>query len=184
MREWINKTVNDTLSSGGGKLQRSFVLMLLCLGTLAPAAAQPPHKVTIPRAAEVSFSRVGIHTHANYLLFSMGTLDVLMMSRDPAHFPGLKLHAFCVLPTDRAALPPDLATFSSPSDSPLPNPYGPINGGNGKPGWTPFPMHQNSKNYVKVLVPTRFVNWLALQPPAKRRIYLQPQRYSLRITWE
>ena len=184
MRRWTKKTTIYTRLNSLGKLPCCVPLLLFCLGAACPAPAQTPHQVTIPRAAEVSLGHVGIHTHANFLLFSTGASDILKMSRDSVQFPSLKLRAFCTLPTDRAALPPDLAAFSAPSDPPLPNPYGPISGGDGKPGWTPFPVHQNGKNFVKVLVPTRFANWLALQPSAKRRVYLQPQRYSLRITWE
>jgi len=183
LREWVRKTTNYTRLNGCGKLPHCFYLLLLSLGTACSAIAQTPHKVTVARAAEVSLGHLGIHTHANYLAFSTGTLDVLKMSRDPVHFPGLKLRAFCSLPTDHAALPPDLAAFSSPGDPPLPNPYGSISGGAGKPGWMPLSIHQNGRNCVKVLVPTRFANWLALQAPAKRRAYLQPQRYSLQVTW-
>ena len=183
MWEWIKKTSSYTRLDSFGKLSRPSVLLLLCVGIACPVAAQTPHQVTVSRATVVSLSHLGIHTHADYLLFSTGPLDVLQISRDPIHFPGLKLRAFCRLPTDHAALPPDLAAFGSPSDPPLPNPYGPISGGGGKPGWTLFPIHQNGKNCVKVLVPTRFANWLALQPPATRRAYLQPQCYSLQVTW-
>lgn len=180
---WVKKTQLYTRLNSFGKRPYRFVL-LLCLGIACPLAAQTPYRVTVSRAAGVSLNHLGVHTHANYLLFSTGSLDVLTMSRDPVHFPGLKLRAFCSLPTDHAALPPDLAAFSSPSDPPLPNPYGSISGGAGKPGWMPLPIHQNGRNCVKVLVPTRFANWLALQPPAKRRAYFQPQRYSLQVTWQ
>ena len=167
-----------------GKLGFYYFLPLLCLITICPAPAQTPQKIVIPRAFQISFSHLGIHTHANFLLFDTGSLDVAGMRRDPAQFPRLTLRAECSLPTDRAALPPDLAAFSSPTDPPLPNPYGPIDGGHGKPGWTGLPLHQNGSNFVKVLVPTRFADWLAGQPPARRRAYLQPQRYRLTITWE
>ena len=36
---------------------------------------------------------------------------------------------------------------------------------------------------MKVLVPTRFANWLAEQPPARRKLYAQPGRYTLTIIW-
>lgn len=160
-----------------------FFLPLLCLSANAPLAAQTPHIVVIPRASQAVFSHLGVHTHANYLLFDTSALDIAQMRRDPAHFPHLTLHAYSSLPTDRAALPPDLAAFSSPGDPPLPNPYGPIDGGNGKPGWTLLPTYKDGKNFVKVLVPTRFADWLAAQPLARRRLYLQPACFTLRITW-
>lgn len=156
---------------------------LLWLGSACPAPAQTPHKILISRASQIGLSRLGIHTHANFLLFDTGTLDIAAMQRDPAQFPRLTLRAHSRLPTDRAALPPDLAAFSNPGDPPLPNPYGPIDGGNGKPGWGVLPLHQNGRNYVKVLVPSRFADWLAGQSPARRRAYLQPQCYRLSITW-
>ena len=179
----MKRTTHYTRLTSLGKLWHGFLFFLFCLAPACAAAAQTPHRVTISRAAAVSLDHLGVHTHANFLLFSAGALDVVKMSRDPTRFPGLKLRAFCSLPTDHAALPPDLAAFSSPGDLPLPSPYGPISGGGGRPGWTPLPVRLNGKNCVKVLVPTRFANWLALQPPAKRRAYLQPERYSLQITW-
>lgn len=153
------------------------------LGAACPASGQTPHKVVVPRASQIALGHLGIHTHANYLLFDTGTLDVARMRQLPAQFPHLTLLARCSLPTDRAALPPDLAAFSSPSDPPLPNPYGPIDGGRGKPGWTLLPLHQNGKNFVKALAPSRFADWLAGQSPARRRAYLQPPRYTLQISW-
>lgn len=166
-----------------GKPGLWFFLLLLCLSAACPAPAQMPHKVAIPRASQIVISHLGVHTHANYLLFDTGTLDIVQMSQDQAHFPHLLVRAFCSLPTDRAALPPDLAAFSSPGDPPLPNPYGAINGGRGKPGWTLLPLHTGAKNFVKVLVPTRFADWLAAQPAARRRLYSQPARFSLQVSW-
>ena len=148
-----------------------------------PASAQAVQKIVVPHASRVVFGHTGIHTHADFLLFDTGKADLLQWRQDPAHYPHLTLKAHCSLPTDRAALPPDLAAFSSPSDPPLPNPYGPIDGAPGKPGWTVLPEHQNGKNVVKVSVPTRFANWLALQSPARRKQYAQPKRYTLTIRW-
>ena len=159
-----------------------FAAAFICF-VLPPAAAQTPHKTVISHASRVVFSVTGVHTHADYLLFDTGALDLLACQRDPVHYRDLAFKAHSSLPTDRAALPPDLAAFSSPSDPPLENPYGSIDGGPGKPGWTLLPGHQNGKNIVKVLVPTRFANWLAAQPPARRRQYAQPKRYTLVITW-
>lgn len=168
---------------GPGKRFFCSLSVLLWLGAACPAPAQTPHKIVVSRASQIVFSRLGIHTHANFLLFDTGSADIAAMQQNPAHFRHLTLRASSSLPTDRAALPPDLAAFSSPGDPPLPNPYGPIDGGPGKPGWTGLPLHQNGKNRVKILVPTRFADWLAGQPPARRRVYLQPQRYRLTITW-
>ena len=73
--------------------------------------------------------------------------------------------------------------FAGATDPPLPNPYGPIEGGSGKPGWTLLPLRKDGKNFVKVLVPSRFADWLAGQPPARRRLYSQPPRFTLQISW-
>lgn len=159
-----------------------FVAGLVCL-VLRPADAQTPHKTVISHASRVVLSVTGVHTHANYILFDTGTLDLLALRRDPAHYPNLTYQARSSLPTDHAALPPDLAAFSSPGDPPLENPYGGIDGGSGKSGWTSLPGHQNGKNSVTVMVPTRFANWLAAQPPARRKQYTQPKRYTLVIAW-
>ena len=159
-----------------------FVAVLICF-ILPPAVAQTPHKTVITQASRVVLGVTGVHTHADYILFNTGALDLLALQRDPAHYPGLSFKAHSSLPTNHAALPPDLAAFGSPGDPPLENPYGPIDGGSGKPGWTPLPGHQNGKNVVTVLVPTRFANWLAAQPPARRKQYAQPKRYTLTITW-
>ena len=166
-----------------GKRCAGAVLALLCLAPALPVSAQAIKKIVIPRASRIVFSHTGVHTHANYLLFDTGTLDLLKMQRDPAHYPQLTFRAHSSLPTDHAALPPDLAALGSPSDPPIPNPYGPIDGAPGKSGWTALPGHQNGKNTVKVLVPTRFVNWLAQQSPARRKQYAQPKRYTLTIRW-
>ncbi len=169
-----------------GSLGKRFCLFsaLLWLGAACPAPAQTPHKIIILHASQIAFSHLGIHTHANFLLFDTGSSDIAAMQHDPVHFPRLTLRACSSLPTDRAALPPDLVAFSSPTDPPLPNPYGPINGGSGKPGWTLLPLHKDGKNFVKVLVPSRFADWLAGQPPARRRLYSQRQRFTLQISWE
>lgn len=140
-------------------------------------------KVVIAHASRVVLSHTGIHTHADYLLFDTGALDLLKVQQDPLHYPHLAFKAHCSLPTDRAALPPDLAALGSPSDPPLPSPYGPIDGAPGKPGWTLLPEHQGGKNSVRVLAPTRFANWLAQQSPARRRQYAQPKHYTLTIWW-
>lgn len=166
-----------------GKRFCLLLVALLWLRSACPAPAQTPQKVVIPRASQVVLSHLGVHTHANFLLFDTGTLDITVMQRDPAQFPRLTLRAHSSLPTDRAALPPDLAAFSNPGDPPLPNPYGPIDGGNGKPGWTLLPLNQGGRHFVKALVPTRFADWLNGQSPARRRAYFQPQRYRLLITW-
>lgn len=159
-----------------------FVAALACL-VLPPVSAQTPHKVVIPHASRVVLSYTGVHTHADYLLFDTGALDLPALARDPRRYPQLAFKAHSSLPTNHAALPPDLAAFSSPGDPPLENPYGAIDGGAGKPGWSLLAGHQNGRNIVKVLVPTRFANWLAAQPPARRRQYAQPKRYTLSITW-
>ena len=182
---FLQKLGTTALYSRAGCFDKRRIFVFLCLWLAASclAGAQTLHKVVISHASAIALGSVGVHTHANSLLFDTGSLDVLKMSQDPVHFPRLKLRAFSSLPTNRAALPPDLAAFSSPSDPPLPNPYGAISGGAGKPGWTVLPVHQNGKNGVRVLVPSRFANWLALQAPARRRLYGQPARFTLQITW-
>ncbi len=160
-----------------GKHAALILCLPLCAALFEAACAASPQTVTIPRASSVVLGVLGVHTHADYLLFDTGTRDFSRVSP-------LTLRAFCRLPTDRAALPPDLAAFSRPGDPPLPNPYGPISGGGGRPGWTALPEHRGGRNVVRVLVPTRFANWLAAQPPARRRAYRRPDSYSLRIGWE
>ena len=164
-------------------LVSSLAALLACAALSPPASAQAAQKIVIPRAFRVVFSHTGVHTHANYLLFDTGALDLLKLQQDPVHYPHLAFQAHCSLPTDRAGLPPDLAALGSPGDPPIPNPYGPIDGTPGKSGWTALPGHQNGKNIVRVLAPTRFANWLAQQSPARRRQYAQPRRYTLTIRW-
>ena len=166
-----------------GKRPAAFFAAAAACLLLPPADAQTPHKIAISHASRVVFSVTGVHTHADYLLFDTGASDLLALQRDPVHYAGLSFKAHSSLPTNHAALPPDLAAFSSPGDPPLENPYGPIDGGSGKPGWTLLPGHQNGRNVVKVLVPTRFANWLAAQPPSRRKLYAQPGRYTLTIIW-
>ena len=163
-----------------------FLLVFLAASAsafFAPALAQSPHKIVIPRASRLVLGHLGIHTDANYLLFDTDALDLSACQRDPLHYSHLTFKAHSSLPTNHAALPPDLAAFGSPGDPPLQNPYGPIDGGPGKSGWTLLPGHENGRNIVKALVPTRFANWLAAQSPARRRQYAQPNRYTLTITW-
>lgn len=157
------------------------VLALTCLEVLCPpAGAQPPGRRVISGASRLALSRTGIHTHADFILFDTGELDLAALQKDPARYPALKVTAHCRLSTDHAALPPELA---APGDPPLPNPYGPIDGGTGKPGWGIVPFNKNGRHQAKVLVPTRFANWLALQPPARRKVYLDPRRYWLEVRW-
>ena len=163
---------------GGRRKRRALVLCFLLFG--AGAAAQAPGRLVIPRAARVDIGHTGIHTHANFIFFDTGAHDLLAMQADPVHFPHLTLRAHSRLPTDHAALPPDLAM---PGDPPLPNPFGPIEGGGGKPGWSVFPQHEGKRSRAKVTVPTRFANWVALQPPARRKAYLDPRRYWLEVRW-
>ena len=82
-------------------------------------------------------------------------------------------------------MPPGLAM---PGDPPLENPYGPIEGRRGGAGWGVVPRHQAGRggaviNEAKVVVPTRFANWVALQPSARRKAYLDPRRYWLEVRW-
>ncbi|MGI4790394.1 MAG: hypothetical protein ACRYFS_16270 [Janthinobacterium lividum] len=155
-----------------------------CFVLISLASAQTPTKIVIPRASQVVFSHTGIHTHANFVLFDTGSRDLSAMQHDLVHYPHLSFKAHSSLPTDRASLPPDMAAFSAPGDPPLENPYGSIDGGSGKPGWSLQPLHQNGKNLVKVMAPTRFANWLALQSPARRKQYLMPLHYTLVIAWD
>ena len=134
--------------------------LALCLLLLAPgwAHAQTPGRLVIPRAARVDIGHTGIHTHANSIVFDTGTRDLAAMQADPVHFPHLTLRAHSRLPTDHAALPPDMAM---PGDPPLDNPYGPMDGGATRPGWGVSPLHQEGRNgtvtnAARVVVPTRF----------------------------
>jgi len=152
-------------------------LLLLATGRIG---AQTPGQIVVPRAARVDIGHTGIHTHANFILFETGAHDLTAMQADPVHFPHLSLRAHSRLTTNHAALPPDLAM---PGDPPLPNPYGPIDGGLKGPGWGVLPVYQNGHNGAKVVVPTRFANWVALQPAARRRSYLDPRQYWLEVRW-
>lgn len=169
------------------------LLALTLLALILPAGAQSVQKIVVPKASKIVLGHTGVHTHADYILFETGAYNLAAMQRDPVRYPHLTLKAHSSLPTDRAALPPDLADLGA-GGPPLDNPYGPIDGGGGKPGWGLLPLHQNSKtqnnktqngkNWVKVFAPTRFANWLALQSAARRRQYQMPRHYTLEITWE
>ncbi len=165
--------------AGAQRKRRALGLCLLALAS-APAGAQAPGRLVIPRAARVDIGHVGIHTHANSILFDTGAHDLAAMQADPAHFPRLTLKAHSRLPTDRAALPPGLAM---PGDPPLDNPYGAMDGGTKGQGWGVIPLHQGGRNTARVVVPTRFANWVALQPLARRKAYGDPRRYWLEVRW-
>ena len=90
---------------------------------------------------------MGIHTHANFILFDTGAHNLAAMQADPADYPRLTFKAHSRLPTDRAALPPGLAM---PGDPPLDNPYGPMDGGAKGPGWGVVVLHQGGRNTAKV----------------------------------
>ncbi|MDQ2798579.1 MAG: hypothetical protein M3Y13_02925 [Armatimonadota bacterium] len=149
---------------------------------MLPTGAQTPASghFVIPRAVRLDLRHTGIHTHANFVMFNTGSHDLAAMQRDPARYPHLTIRAETRLDTDHAALPPDL---TMPGDPPLDNPYGPIGGGHGKPGWSVMPLAKNGRHLVKVSVPTRFANWLALQPAARRKRYLDPRQYQLEVRW-
>jgi len=165
-----------------GRVRRKRRALGLCLLLLVwgPVGAQTPGRIVVPRAARVDIGHMGIHTHANFIFFDLGARDLLAMQSDPIHFPRLTLRAHSRLPTDHAALPPDM---TMPGDPPLPNPFGPMDGGRGKPGWGVTALHDGGRNEAKVTIPTRFANWVALQPPARRKAYLDPRRYWLEVRW-
>ena len=166
----------------GARLGKRLPALLLLLGLL-PVAAQTsaPDHFVIPRASRLDLSHTGIHTHANFILFDTGALDLAALQREPARYPHLTIRAETRLDTDHAALPPEL---TMPGDPPLDNPYGPMGGGRGKPAWGVTLLAQNGRHLVKVSVPTRFANWLALQTPAKRTRYLDPRQYRLEVLWD
>ncbi len=164
----------------GGKLLTSFLLCAFA----GPAFAQTPHHILIPRASRIDLSHTGIHTHANFLLFETGSLDAAALQRDTAGHAPLTIIGHSRLSTDHAALPPEYQALAE-GDAPLVNPYGPIDGQKtGKPGWAAFPFTKGGRHWVKVVVPTRFANWVALQPKARQRRYLDERNYSLEIRWE
>ncbi len=167
----------------GGKRPPLIAVVWPLLGALAAptAAGDGPHRVVIPAASRLEIGHTGIHTHANFLLFTTGRWDVAAMRRDPTHFPHLSVRGRSDLPTDHAALPPE---FTQPGDPPLPNPYGSIGGdGAGKRGWDVVTEASSGGNEVRVLVPTRFANWLALQPAARQRRYADRRHWHLEIRW-
>ena len=137
----------------------------------------------IAHASQVDLSHTGIHTHANFLLFDTGSLDVARQQDKSGH-SHLTVIGHSRLNTDHAALPPEYQSLSE-GDPPLDNPYGPIDGQQrGKPGWATLPFTLNGRHWVKILVPTRFANWVALQPKARRRRYMDGRNYSLEIRRE
>ena len=166
----------------GRRGKRGAGLLLGIVGGMALAGAVQcdPKAVVIPHAARVDLSHVGMHTHENFVRFDTGTLDVAAMRQDAARYPHLTVRGSSRLPTDHAALPPE---WASPGDAPLDNPYGPIQGQGKRPGWEVTAGQEGGKNWVKVIVPTRFANWVALQPEKVRRRYLDPRSYSLRVRW-
>jgi len=168
------------LFPGGAGRKRPALGLCLSLLVWVPAGAQAPGRIVVPRAARVDIGHTGIHTHANFIFFDLGARDLAAMQTDPVHFPRLTLRAHSRLPTDHAALPPDM---TMPGDPPLPNPFGPMDGGRTGPGWGVNPLRQDGRNEAKVTIPTRFANWVALQPPARRKSYLDPRRYWLEVRW-
>lgn len=171
----------------GGTRRKRLALGLLSLLLCAarPTHAQASGRLVVPRASRVDIGHTGIHTHANFIQFDTGARDLAAMQADPVHFPHLTLRAHSRLPTDRAALPPGLAM---PGDPPLPNPYGPMDGGAKGPGWGVSPTRLAGRggavtNGARVVVPSRFANWVALQSPARRKAYLDPRRYWLEVRW-
>lgn len=152
------------------------------LTTAPPAGPWSPHHVLISTAARVDLSHLGIHTHADFVRFDAGTLDVAAMQADKTavQYRNLSLVAHCRLPTDRAALPPGLDSLQK-SYGPIPT-YGPIDG---KPGWSVGSVFvRNGQTWVQFSAPSRFANWVAAQKPALRRRYKDPHSYSLEIRWE
>ena len=163
-------------------------LLLLTLALALPAAAQAPdasagfwvpHRVTVPAASQVDYSHLGVHTHANAVLFDTGALDIGQMQSDGTRFRSVRVVGHCRLPTERAALPPGFDALLK-DYGPVPA-YGPIDG---SPGWSSHPFHEDGRNGVKFVVPTRFANWVAGLTPAARHRYKSLHSYSLEITWE
>ena len=164
----------------------TFLLLLISLAL--SAAAQSPdapaggwiaHHVTIPAAAQVDYSHLGVHTHANAVLFNTGSLDIGQMQSDATRYRNIRVVGHCRLPTDRAALPPGFDALLK-DYGPVPA-YGPMDG---QPGWSSHPFHAKGRNGVKFVVPTRFANWVAGLTPAARHRYQSLNSYSLDMTWE
>jgi hypothetical protein len=146
---------------------------------LQTAEAWTAHKVIISAASAVEVTRLGVHTHANYLLFRTGATNVTALRADP-HVRLVRVTAHCRYPTDRAALPPGF-TWLVKDASAVPT-LGAIDG---QPGWSVSKIYTNNDtNLIRVSVPTRFANWLAAQPPSVRRRYQNLKSYSLEINWE
>ena len=148
---------------------------------IAPAGRWVAHHLTLPTAAKVDLSHLGVHTHANFLCFLTGTLNISTMQADKSapRYRRVRVVGHCRLPTARAALPPDFAALQRDVGA-IPT-YGPIDG---KPGWSFHASMQGGRNEVIFSVPTRFANWVAGQPQAVRRRYQDPRSYSLEVTWE
>ena len=144
-----------------------------------PIASWVRHRVTIPAASQVDLSHLGVHTHANFIRFATGSVDVGKMQADQTLYRNVHVTGHCRLPTDRAALPPGFESLLQ-QDGPVPT-SGPIDG---SPGWSYHPADKSGHHQITFSVPTRFANWVACQPPALRHRYKALHSYSLEITWE
>ncbi len=159
-------------------------LIALAVGAAAQSPAPgmghwTPRRVVVPAASRVDISHLGVHTHADLLLFPLSAQSVAALQGGP-QFRAVRVVAHCRLPTDQAALPPGFGWLTKDA-GPIPT-SGAIDG---DPGWSISPLFQEGgRDFVKVSVPTRFANWVAGQPPAVQKRYRNRQSYSLEITWE
>jgi hypothetical protein len=127
-------------------------------------------------AARVDISHLGVHTHANLVLFQLSLQEAAIL-QGSSH---VRVVAHCRLPTNKASMPPGFQWLAHDYGA-IPT-YGPIDG---SPGWSVSDVFaKNGKKFVKVSVPSRFANWVASQPSALRLRYQNRRNYSLEIRWE
>ena len=82
------------------KCPAAFLLAALAGFALLPALAQDDRtKSSFLMLPPLLVSHTGVHTHADYLLFDTGALDLLAMQRDTVRYPKLSFRAHSSLPT-------------------------------------------------------------------------------------
>jgi hypothetical protein len=169
--------------------------MALCLtlaGSISGSApVEPAWPVTIhrsiylPRANAVVVGHEGIHTHRNYILFVIPGATPRAMFNDDRHlkYRHVQFTAHCRLPTDHAALP-----FSLPivgTEPPGLDLYGAIDGQSRyQRGWGVDDVNDLPPGIVHVMIPSRFVDWLARRPRDVQNRYADPANYSLQASWD
>jgi hypothetical protein len=143
------------------------------------------HEVHLSRASAVVIGHAGIHTHHNYILFLVPGAAPRVMFNDDRHirYRHVAFTAHCRLPTDHAALPFSIPIFGT--QPPGLDLYGAIDGqALCERGWGVDDISRLPAGLVRVMIPSRFVDWLVRQPPNLQRQYANPANYSLDGNWD